>query len=79
VPHMGWNQVVQKRPHPLWAGIESGTHFYFVHSYHVVPKDPDLWWVPSITVSLVVLRWREIMCLPRSFILRKATKQDSLY
>ena len=42
VPHMGWNQVVQKRPHPLWAGIESGTHFYFVHSYHVVPKDPDL-------------------------------------
>ena len=42
VPHMGWNQVVQKRAHPLWAGIESGTHFYFVHSYHVVPNDPDL-------------------------------------
>ena len=40
VPHMGWNQVVQKRAHPLWTGIESGSHFYFVHSYHVVPDDP---------------------------------------
>ena len=38
VPHMGWNEVVQQRPHALWQGIESGARFYFVHSYFV---DPD--------------------------------------
>jgi glutamine amidotransferase len=32
VPHMGWNQVFQKRSHPMWAGIEDGSRFYFVHS-----------------------------------------------
>jgi glutamine amidotransferase len=42
VPHMGWNQVRQARPHPLWAGIADGDYFYFVHSYHVVPADERL-------------------------------------
>ena len=42
VPHMGWNQVRQAKPHPLWAGIEDGERFYFVHSYFVEPADPDL-------------------------------------
>ncbi len=42
VPHMGWNRVVPTRTHPLWAGIESGTRFYFVHSYYVEPGDPSL-------------------------------------
>lgn len=42
VPHMGWNNVVQTRPHPLWSGIEDGERFYFVHSYYVVPADPAL-------------------------------------
>ena len=32
VPHMGWNQV-QPGTHPLFNGIPSGEHFYFVHSY----------------------------------------------
>ena len=39
VPHMGWNQVEQTWNHPLWAGIESGSRFYFVHSYYVCPDD----------------------------------------
>lgn len=34
VPHMGWNQVTHSA-HPLWAGIEQGSRFYFVHSYYV--------------------------------------------
>ncbi|MBI1905834.1 MAG: imidazole glycerol phosphate synthase subunit HisH [Rhodocyclales bacterium] len=38
VPHMGWNQVYQSGPHPLWDGIPDGERFYFVHSYHVVPS-----------------------------------------
>ena len=35
VPHMGWNQVRQMQPHPMWAGIPDFSRFYFVHSYHV--------------------------------------------
>jgi len=35
IPHMGWNKVVQTRPHPLWEGIEPDAHFFFVHSYFV--------------------------------------------
>lgn len=38
VPHMGWNEVVQK-PHAMWHGIEDAARFYFVHSYCVVPAD----------------------------------------
>ena len=33
VPHMGWNRVSQVAAHPLWADIEDGSRFYFVHSY----------------------------------------------
>lgn len=39
VPHMGWNQLVWDRPCPLLAGLNSGEHFYFVHSYYVDPVD----------------------------------------
>ena len=41
VPHMGWNQVHQTVKHPLWAGIENGGRFYFVHSYYVKPEKQD--------------------------------------
>ena len=39
---MGWNEVRQVRPHPLWKGIEDGARFYFVHSYHVAPTSPEV-------------------------------------
>ncbi len=39
VPHMGWNQVRQRRAHPLFAGIPDGAYFYFVHSYYCEPDD----------------------------------------
>ncbi len=42
VPHMGWNQVHYRRESPIFAGIEDQTHFYFVHSYYVVPKDHEI-------------------------------------
>ncbi|MDC7712075.1 imidazole glycerol phosphate synthase subunit HisH [Vogesella indigofera] len=42
VPHMGWNRVFQTVAHPLFAGIEDGERFYFVHSYHFAPQDPQL-------------------------------------
>lgn len=42
VPHMGWNQAIIRRRPPILEGIEEGTHFYFVHSYYVVPEDPEV-------------------------------------
>ena len=39
VPHMGWNQVWQSHPHPLWTGIDDGARFYFVHSYYAVVQN----------------------------------------
>ncbi len=39
VPHMGWNQVKFRKRPPIFAGIEDGAHFYFVHSYYVVPSE----------------------------------------
>jgi glutamine amidotransferase len=42
VPHMGWNRVRQTVSHPLWAGIEEGARFYFVHSYFVQPAEAEL-------------------------------------
>ena len=40
VPQMGWNRVLQAKPHPLWAGVADGAWFYFVHSFYVEPSDP---------------------------------------
>lgn len=34
VPHMGWNNVNQSQPHPIWEGISDNERFYFVHSYY---------------------------------------------
>lgn len=42
VPHMGWNQVHIRQSSPLWTGIADQTHFYFVHSYYVVPEDESV-------------------------------------
>jgi len=42
VPHMGWNEVFQPEPHPLWQGVEDGARFYFVHSYYVEAARPEL-------------------------------------
>jgi imidazole glycerol-phosphate synthase subunit HisH len=38
VPHIGWNRVHIVQPHPLWEGVASGSHFYFVHSYFAAPE-----------------------------------------
>jgi len=42
IPHMGWNEVMQTRPHPLWGEIAERSRFYFVHSYYPAPRDPAL-------------------------------------
>ena len=40
VPQMGWNQVRQAQPHPVWAGVPDEAYFYFVHSFFARPADP---------------------------------------
>jgi len=42
IPHMGWNQVKQLMPHPVFEDIPDETNFYFVHSYYVDPDDKSL-------------------------------------
>lgn len=41
VPHMGWNDLVVDRPHPVLEGIATGEHAYFVHSYQMRLSDPS--------------------------------------
>ena len=40
VPHMGWNDMVIDRPHPVLEGLTTGDHAYFVHSYRFQVADP---------------------------------------
>lgn len=40
VPHMGWNDLMLNAPHPVFDGIKTGDHTYFVHSYHMAVTDP---------------------------------------
>lgn len=40
VPHMGWNDLVIETPHPVFNGVGTGDHAYFVHSYHMRCDDP---------------------------------------
>jgi glutamine amidotransferase len=38
LPHIGWNQVDLRCPHPVFDGVASGSDLYFVHSYAGVPE-----------------------------------------
>ncbi|WP_439294849.1 imidazole glycerol phosphate synthase subunit HisH [Lonepinella sp. BR2882] len=38
LPHTGWNKVHYADNHPLFVNIEQDSHFYFVHSYAVLPN-----------------------------------------
>ena len=41
IPHMGWNNLVIDHPHPIFDGIETGDHAYFVHSYQMQVATPE--------------------------------------
>ena len=61
VPQIGWNEVQFTKPDcPILQGIESGSHFYFVHSYYPQPKDESI--VATRTeygVDFVSAVWRD--------------------
>ena len=44
IPHMGWNTIEFTQPDsPLQQGLAAeGESYYFVHSFHCVPRDPAL-------------------------------------
>jgi glutamine amidotransferase len=42
VPHVGWNQVRQRKSHPLLAGVPDDAFFYFVHSYFCEAEDREV-------------------------------------
>ena len=42
VPQVGWNQIRQRVPHPLFDGIEDDAFFYFVHSYYCEPAEDEV-------------------------------------
>lgn len=40
IPHMGWNTVRRNEGHDgILPSVQDGSRFYFVHSFHAVPKD----------------------------------------
>lgn len=41
IPQMGWNDLTLRAAHPIFAGLKSGDHGYFVHSYHFVAERPQ--------------------------------------
>jgi imidazole glycerol-phosphate synthase subunit HisH len=41
IPHVGWNEVYPRPDAKLFRGIAPGSDFFFVHSYHLVPRDQD--------------------------------------
>jgi glutamine amidotransferase len=42
VPHIGWNEVRQVRPHPIYDGVPDGAYFYFLNSYYPSPEDREV-------------------------------------
>ncbi len=43
VPQIGWNQLELAQPDcPLFRGIPSGSHVYFVHSFYPQPADDSI-------------------------------------
>lgn len=39
IPHMGWNTIDVRKPHPLFEHLADDARFYFVHSYHMRCND----------------------------------------
>ena len=41
IPHMGWNELSDLKPHALLEGISPSEHAYFVHSFQLKASRPD--------------------------------------
>jgi glutamine amidotransferase len=41
IPHMGWNELTELKPHALLEGIAPRDHAYFVHSFQLKASKPE--------------------------------------
>jgi imidazole glycerol-phosphate synthase subunit HisH len=41
IPHMGWNELANLKPHALLEGIAPRDHAYFVHSFQLKASQPE--------------------------------------
>lgn len=41
IPHMGWNELRDLKPHALLAGVHPRDHAYFVHSFQLKTTGPE--------------------------------------
>ena len=41
IPHMGWNELLELKPHALLAGLKAHDHAYFVHSFQLEAGKPE--------------------------------------
>ncbi len=41
IPHMGWNELADLKPHPLLQGLQPSDHAYFVHSFQLRTSKPE--------------------------------------
>ncbi len=41
IPHMGWNELLELKPHPVLEGIAPHDHAYFVHSFQLAAARPE--------------------------------------
>jgi glutamine amidotransferase len=41
IPHMGWNELADLKPHALLEGIAARDHAYFVHSFQLKARKPE--------------------------------------
>ena len=41
IPHMGWNELRELKPHALLQGIAERDHAYFVHSFQLKASKPE--------------------------------------
>ena len=40
IPHMGWNELLELKPHALFEGLKARDHAYFVHSFQLKTTQP---------------------------------------
>ena len=41
IPHMGWNELLELKPHALLDGLNAHDHAYFVHSFQLKTTQPQ--------------------------------------
>ena len=42
MPHIGWNSLIYPNQGRLYKGIPENSYVYFVHSYYLQAKEPEI-------------------------------------